>query len=81
MLPVLFLFLIPCAQLPLELGIIDVSAVSVTNGVLSVLAVLPAAAMASFLFRLPGIKLKGSGDDPAKEGKGEKGFCKGEFYK
>ncbi|KAM7390600.1 hypothetical protein PAMA_008668 [Pampus argenteus] len=39
-------------QLPLELGMVDVSAVSVTTGVLSVVAVLPAATLISFLFRL-----------------------------
>uniref|UniRef100_A0A3Q3J1C2 Polycystic kidney disease protein 1-like 1 n=1 Tax=Monopterus albus TaxID=43700 RepID=A0A3Q3J1C2_MONAL len=39
-------------QLPFDLGIIDASATSVMTGVLSVVAVLPAATMISFLFRL-----------------------------
>ncbi|KAG8009401.1 Polycystic kidney disease 1 like 1 [Nibea albiflora] len=39
-------------ELPFELGIIDVSAVSMTTGVLSAVAVLPVAAIISFLFRL-----------------------------
>ncbi|XP_044196388.1 polycystic kidney disease 1 like 1-like [Thunnus albacares] len=48
-------------QLPLQLGMVDVSAVSVTTGVLSVVAVLPAAIVISFLFRLRKVKLTGSG--------------------
>ncbi|XP_035510575.1 polycystic kidney disease 1 like 1 [Morone saxatilis] len=56
-------------QLQVELGIIDVSAVSVTTGVLSVMAVLPAAAMISFLFRLHEVELTGSG---VQQGKGRR---------
>ncbi|XP_065805230.1 polycystin-1-like protein 1 [Labrus bergylta] len=41
----------------LEAGIVDVSAVSVTTGILSVVAVLPAGALISFLFRLCDVKL------------------------
>ncbi|KAM8731306.1 polycystin-1-like protein 1 isoform 4-T4 [Acanthopagrus schlegelii] len=48
-------------QLPFELGFTDVSAVSVTAGVLSVLAVLPAAGIISFLFRLRDVELARSG--------------------
>uniref|UniRef100_A0A8D3B804 Polycystic kidney disease protein 1-like 1 n=1 Tax=Scophthalmus maximus TaxID=52904 RepID=A0A8D3B804_SCOMX len=48
-------------QLPFELGVLDVSAVSVTTGVLSVVAVLPGATMISFLFRLHEVKLTRSG--------------------
>ncbi|XP_071384147.1 LOW QUALITY PROTEIN: polycystin-1-like protein 1 [Centroberyx affinis] len=48
-------------QLAFELGLIDVSAVSVRTGVLSVLAVLPVATMISFLFRLHEVMLMGSG--------------------
>ncbi|KAM6971589.1 polycystin-1-like protein 1 [Tautogolabrus adspersus] len=44
----------------LELGIVDVSAVSVTTGILSVVAVLPAGVLISFLFRLRDVKLAGS---------------------
>ncbi|XP_029978904.1 polycystic kidney disease 1 like 1 [Sphaeramia orbicularis] len=47
-------------QLPLELGIADLSAVSVTTGILSVIAVLPAATVISLLFRLHKVKLVGS---------------------
>nr|XP_020465285.1 polycystic kidney disease protein 1-like 1 [Monopterus albus] len=48
-------------QLPFDLGIIDASATSVMTGVLSVVAVLPAATMISFLFRLHEVKPVGSG--------------------
>lgn len=68
-----------CAQLPLEVGVADVSAVSVTTGVLSALAVFPAAAVVLFLFRLP--KVKGSGAAAAKGEDGLEGFRKGEFHK
>uniref|UniRef100_A0A3B4XJB1 Polycystin 1 like 1, transient receptor potential channel interacting n=1 Tax=Seriola lalandi dorsalis TaxID=1841481 RepID=A0A3B4XJB1_SERLL len=49
------------SELPFELGILDVSAVSVTTGALSVVAVLPGATMISFLFRLHEVKLRRSG--------------------
>ncbi|XP_044033057.1 polycystic kidney disease 1 like 1 [Siniperca chuatsi] len=62
------------AQLPFELGIIDVSAVSVTTGVLSVVAVLPAAAIISFLFRLREVKPTGSGVQHTKGRKTENDF-------
>ncbi|XP_045922035.1 polycystic kidney disease 1 like 1 [Micropterus dolomieu] len=61
-------------QLPFELGFIDVSPVSVTTGVLSVVAVLPAAAIISFLFRLRKVKRTGSGVQHAKGRKTEKYF-------
>ncbi|XP_070784659.1 polycystin-1-like protein 1 [Enoplosus armatus] len=61
-------------QLPFELGVVDVSAVSVATGVLSVVAVLPAAAIISFLFRLREVKLTGSGVQRAKGRKTEKDF-------
>ncbi|XP_068160681.1 polycystin-1-like protein 1 [Antennarius striatus] len=57
--------------LPFDLGVIDVSAVSVTTGLLSVLAVLPAAAIISFLFRLGEVKLIGSGIQHTKGNKTE----------
>ncbi|KAK9527852.1 hypothetical protein VZT92_014377 [Zoarces viviparus] len=47
-------------RLPFEVGIIDLSAVSLTTGVLSVAAALPAAAIISFLFRLREVQLMGS---------------------
>lgn len=47
-------------QLPFEVGIADISAVSVTTGLLSVMVVLPVATLISFLFRLTGKKLMGS---------------------
>ncbi|XP_054479391.1 polycystic kidney disease 1 like 1 [Anoplopoma fimbria] len=50
-------------RLPFELGIIDLSAVSLTTGVLSVVAALPVAAIISFLFRLREVKLMGSATD------------------
>uniref|UniRef100_A0A3Q3VWE9 Polycystic kidney disease protein 1-like 1 n=1 Tax=Mola mola TaxID=94237 RepID=A0A3Q3VWE9_MOLML len=53
-------------QLPFDLGFIDVSAVSVTTGILSVLAVLPAAAVVSLLFRLRKLELAPSGVHPSK---------------
>ncbi|XP_050922890.1 LOW QUALITY PROTEIN: polycystic kidney disease 1 like 1 [Lates calcarifer] len=59
-------------QLPFELGILDVSAVSVTTGVLSVMAVLPGATMISFLFRLHEVKLMSSGVRHAKSRKSRK---------
>ncbi|XP_008299033.1 polycystic kidney disease 1 like 1 [Stegastes partitus] len=43
-------------QLLFELGFIDMSAVSVTTGLLSVAAVLPGATVIAFLFRLRGVK-------------------------
>ncbi|XP_061569536.1 polycystin-1-like protein 1 [Cololabis saira] len=48
-------------RLPFQLGIIDLSTVSITTGLMSVAAVSPAAAVISFLFRLGGIKIAGSG--------------------
>uniref|UniRef100_A0AAQ6IQD0 Polycystic kidney disease 1b n=2 Tax=Anabas testudineus TaxID=64144 RepID=A0AAQ6IQD0_ANATE len=53
-------------QLPLELGIIDISATSVTTGILSALAVLPAATVISCLFRWRKVKIMGSGVQHAK---------------
>uniref|UniRef100_A0AAQ4P3R6 Polycystic kidney disease 1b n=1 Tax=Gasterosteus aculeatus aculeatus TaxID=481459 RepID=A0AAQ4P3R6_GASAC len=47
-------------RLPFELGLVDLSAVSLTTGVLSVAAALPAAALTSFLFRLRKLKPMGS---------------------
>ncbi|XP_023272777.1 polycystic kidney disease protein 1-like 1 [Seriola lalandi dorsalis] len=55
------------SELPFELGILDVSAVSVTTGALSVVAVLPGATMISFLFRLHEVKLRRSGVQHAKD--------------
>ncbi|XP_070709442.1 polycystin-1-like protein 1 [Pempheris klunzingeri] len=62
------------AQLPYTLGIIDVSAVSVTTGVFSVVAVLPTAAIISILFRLREVKLTGSGVQRAEGRNTEKNF-------
>ncbi|KAM8822788.1 polycystin-1-like protein 1 [Spinachia spinachia] len=47
-------------RLPFELGLVDLSAVSLTTGVLSVVAALPASALTSFLFRLRELKPMGS---------------------
>ncbi|XP_060950290.1 polycystin-1-like protein 1 [Limanda limanda] len=58
-------------QLLMELGILDVSAVSVTTGLLSLVAVLPGATMISFLFRLHEVKLTRSGVQHAKGRKTE----------
>lgn len=43
-----------------DVGMIDVSALSVKTGVVSALLVLPAGVFTSFLFRLREIKLRGS---------------------
>ena len=75
--PLKLWFLIPCLQLPFELGILGVSVVSVTTGVLSVLAVLPGATMISFLFRLHEAKLK-SGVQNAKGKETKKDYSEGE---
>lgn len=72
-------FRIPCLQLPFELGVLDVSAVSVTTGVLSVVAVLPGATMISFLFRLHEVKLTRSGAQHAKDGKTDKDYFEGDI--
>ncbi|XP_032406611.1 polycystic kidney disease 1 like 1 [Xiphophorus hellerii] len=48
-------------QLPFEVGVVDVSAASVTTGLRSVMVVLPVAALISFLFRLTGNTRSGSG--------------------
>ncbi|XP_062235998.1 polycystin-1-like protein 1 [Platichthys flesus] len=58
-------------QLPMEMGILDVSAVSVTTGLLSVVAVLPGTTVISFLFRLHDVKLTRSGAQHAKGRKTE----------
>nr|XP_046228097.1 polycystic kidney disease 1 like 1 [Scatophagus argus] len=50
-----------------ELGITDVSAVSVATGVLSVVAVLPAAAVVSFLFRLRDVELTAKSRNTEKD--------------
>lgn len=75
---IMLLFLISCLQLPFELGYTDVSAVSVTAGVLSVLAVLPAAGIISFLFRLRDVELTRSGVQQVTGRKTEKASLKGE---
>ncbi|XP_068438427.1 polycystin-1-like protein 1 [Clinocottus analis] len=59
-------------RLPLELGIIDVSAVSLTTGALSVVAALPAAAIISLLFRLRGVRGMGSAVQHTKGRRTEK---------
>ncbi|KAM4719111.1 polycystin-1-like protein 1 [Anableps anableps] len=48
-------------QLIFEMAVIDISAISVTTGLLSVMVVLPITTLISFLFRLTGNKLMGSG--------------------
>lgn len=78
MLSTIVLFLVSCLQLPLELGVLDVSAVSVMTGLLSVLAVLPAGVIISSLFRLREVRLKGSGVQHAKGAKTDKDFLGGE---
>lgn len=59
-------FLIPCLQLLFEVGILDLSAVSVTTGILSVAAVLPGATLISLLFRLHKMELMKTGVQHAK---------------
>lgn len=75
---IIMLFLISCLQLPFELGFTDVSAVSVRAGVLSVLAVLPAAGVISFLFRLRDVELTRSGVQQVTGRKTEKASLEGE---
>ncbi|XP_069369205.1 polycystin-1-like protein 1 [Paralichthys olivaceus] len=58
-------------QLPMELGILDVSAISLTTGLLSVVAVLPGTTLISFLFRLHEVKLTRSEPQHAKGRKTE----------
>lgn len=79
-LPMMHWLPIPCLQLPFELGIIDVSAVSVTTGVLSVAAVLPVATMISFLFRLREVKQMASGNHHARSRKTESVCFEGEIW-
>lgn len=74
---IILLFLISCLQLPFELGIIDVSAVSVKTGLVSALTVLPAAAIICFLFRLRDVKLTGSGVKRTKDTETENNFFEG----
>uniref|UniRef100_A0A3B3YBB8 Polycystic kidney disease 1a n=1 Tax=Poecilia mexicana TaxID=48701 RepID=A0A3B3YBB8_9TELE len=52
-----------------EVGVVDVSAVSFTTGLQSVMVVLPVAALISFLFRLTGNTRSGSGIQRAKREK------------
>uniref|UniRef100_A0A3P8U3P9 Polycystic kidney disease 1a n=1 Tax=Amphiprion percula TaxID=161767 RepID=A0A3P8U3P9_AMPPE len=54
------------SQMEDQLLFIDMSAVSVTTGLLSVFAVLPGATVVSLLFRMREVKLKGSGVQHAK---------------
>nr|XP_043891851.1 polycystic kidney disease 1 like 1 [Solea senegalensis] len=61
-------------QLPFELGFLDVSAVSVATGLLSVVAVLPGATGISCLFRLREVKRRRSGVQQGKGRNTEKGF-------
>lgn len=56
MLPII----LSASQLPFDVGLIDVTALSVKIGAVSALLVLPAAASISFLFRLRDIELTGS---------------------
>ena len=65
-------------QLPFDLGFIDVSAVSVTTGISSVLTVLPAAAVVSLLFRLRKLELAQSGVHPSKGKEAGKDCFEGE---
>ncbi|XP_034562845.1 polycystic kidney disease 1 like 1 [Notolabrus celidotus] len=61
-------------QLLFEVGFINASAVSITTGILSVVAALPAAAFISFLFRLREVKLSGSEVQHTKYREAEKDF-------
>lgn len=72
--PVTMCFIILCSQLPLELSLVDMSAVSVRAGLLSVLAVLPAAAVVCFLFRLREVKMMGSRSQRTK-GRMPENYC------
>ncbi|XP_054863081.1 polycystic kidney disease 1 like 1 [Amphiprion ocellaris] len=60
------------SQMEDQLLFIDMSAVSVTTGLLSVFAVLPGATVVSLLFRMREVKLKGSGVQHAKSKIAEK---------
>ncbi|XP_072234365.1 polycystin-1-like protein 1 [Leuresthes tenuis] len=66
-------------QLPFELGIIDVSAVSIKTGLVSVVAVLPAAVLISFLFRCRLIKLTRSGVQHASGRRTEQDYFEDTF--
>lgn len=78
MLSTIVLSLISLLQMPLESGVVEVSAVSVMTGLFSVLAVLPAGVVISSLFRLREVKLMGSGVQHAKGAETDKHFLEGE---
>ncbi|KAM4544133.1 polycystin-1-like protein 1 [Fundulus diaphanus] len=60
-------------QVPFEVGVVDVSVVSVTTGLLSVMVALPVATLTSLLFRLTGNRALGSGDRRANRTKTARG--------
>lgn len=70
-----------CVQLPSEVGVANMSAVTVMTGVLSTVVVFPAAVVTSFLFRLPKVKRSGDAAAEEEEEEGGIGFCKGDFDK
>uniref|UniRef100_A0A3B3UTW8 Polycystin 1 like 1, transient receptor potential channel interacting n=1 Tax=Poecilia latipinna TaxID=48699 RepID=A0A3B3UTW8_9TELE len=67
-------------QRPFEVGVVDVSAVSFTTGLQSVMVVLPVAALISFLFRLTGNTRSGSGIQRAKREKTPHDDFQGQLY-
>lgn len=71
--------LILCLQLLFVLGFVDVSAGAVTNGLVSVVAVLPVATAVSFLFRLRAVQPTGSRVQRAKGRKTEKEYSEGKL--
>uniref|UniRef100_A0A3Q2NUX1 Polycystin 1 like 1, transient receptor potential channel interacting n=1 Tax=Fundulus heteroclitus TaxID=8078 RepID=A0A3Q2NUX1_FUNHE len=65
-------------QLPFEVGVVDVSVVSVTTGLLSVMVALPVATLTSLLFRLTGNRAVASGDPRANHTKTARGDFQGQ---
>ncbi|XP_035981647.1 polycystic kidney disease 1 like 1 [Fundulus heteroclitus] len=66
-------------QLPFEVGVVDVSVVSVTTGLLSVMVALPVATLTSLLFRLTGNRAVASRDPRANHTKTARGDFQGIF--
>lgn len=71
--------LILCLQPLFALGFVDVSAGAVTNGLVSVVAVLPVATAVSFLFRLRAVQPTGSRIHRVKCRKTKKEYSEGKL--
>lgn len=69
-----------CLQQLFQSGVVDVSAGSVKTGVLSVFAVLPAAVLLSFLFRLREVEPTGSGVQSVRGKNSKEGYTEGEMF-